>query len=89
MSISYVCLCFFLSLRGLSLLVVVDVKEIGVKQRLDDSGDNAHRLEGALEGGFSKIAEDPVWDVECPIESQSEQIVGSDGVCLSGSLQHE
>lgn len=58
---------FFVSLSELSLLVVVNVKEIGVKQSLDDSGDNAHRLEGTLEGGFGKIAENPVGDVECPI----------------------
>lgn len=71
------------------LLVVVNVKEIRVKQRLNDAGNNGHRLEGTLEGGFGEIAEDPVRDVECPIESQSKQIVGGDGVCLPGSLQHE
>lgn len=58
-----------LGLSRLGLLVVVNVKEIGVKQRLDDSSNNADRLEGTLEGGFGEIAEDPVRDVECPIES--------------------
>lgn len=84
MSTSHVYL-LFLSIR-LGLLVVVNIKEIGVKQSLDDSGNNAHRLEGTLEGGFGEIAEDPVRDVECPIESQSKQVVGGDGVGLPGSL---
>lgn len=38
---------------------------------------------------FGKVAVDPVWNIECSVKTQREEVMRGDGICLAGALQHE
>lgn len=68
-----------------SLLGVVDVEEVGVQNSLDETCDDRNWLKVALGG----ITVDPVGNVQGSVSTESEEVVGGDGLCLACSLQHE
>ena len=63
----------------------VKVEEIAVEHGLDTSGHNGNEIEESL----GVVSVHPVENVETPIESLSEQVMGSDGFCLSGLADHK
>jgi hypothetical protein len=65
-----------------SLLCVVDVEEIRVQNSLDETCDNRNGLKVAL--GDPTV--DPVGNIQGSISTQSEEVVGGNGLCLACSL---
>lgn len=67
------------------ILVIIDVKEVRIQERLHDARKDGNRLEILL----SKVSVDPVRDVQRSVYAQSEKIMGCNSVGLSGALEHE
>ena len=63
----------------------VQVEEVAVKHGLDDTG---HNSDDVIEA-FEVVAVDPVEDVERAVGAKSEEVVGGDGLSLSGLGHHE
>lgn len=76
-----------LEFLALEDLVVVNVEKVAVENRLDNSGDNGNPIHLML--GLGDVAVDPVGDIEGAVDSESEQIVGRDGLGLARALQHK
>lgn len=76
-----------LELLALEDLVVINVEKVAVENRLDNTGDNGNPIHLML--GLGDVAVDPVGDVEGAVDSESEQIVGGDGLGLARALQHK
>jgi hypothetical protein len=68
-----------------NLLGVIDVKEIGIQKSLN----NPCQDWNCLKVVFCKVPINPVWDIERPIETQREQIMGGYGICFTGTLEHK
>lgn len=66
-------------------LCVVNPEEVGVEDRLDDTGDLGNRVDVAL----SEVAVYPVRNVESSVCTQREEVVGRDRLGLASALQHE
>lgn len=67
------------------LLGVVNVEEVRVESCLDQTGDNGNGVHSI----FHKVAVDPVGQVECSVEAESEDVVCCDDLSLSCPLEHE
>lgn len=76
-----------LELLALEDLGVVDVEKVAVQDRLDEAGDNGNVVD--LVVGLAEVPVDPVGDVESAVAAERKEVVGGDGLSLSGSLQHE
>lgn len=76
-----------LELLALENLGVVDVEEVAVQNGLDQAGDNGNPV--GLVVGLGKVAVDPVGDVEGAVATKGKEVVGGDGLGLTGALQHE
>lgn len=76
-----------LKLLALEDLVVINVEKVAVQNGLNDTSDNGDPVNLML--GFRDVAVDPVGNVKRAVDSESEQVVGSDGLGLACALQHE
>lgn len=74
--------------RGVRLFIlgVVDVKEIRVKDCLDDT---SQRSDGIDMPTFHEITVDPVWDIQSPVCTQRKKIMGCYRFGFTRSLQHK
>jgi len=63
----------------------IQVEEVAVEDGLDDTG---HNSDDVIEA-FKVVAVDPVEDVERTVGAKSEEVVGGDGLSLSGLGHHE
>lgn len=63
----------------------VKVKEVGVENSLNDSGNDSNWVEETL----GVVSVNPVEDVEESVGSEGEKVVSSDGFSISGSREHE
>lgn len=76
-----------LKLLALEDLVVINVEKVAVQNGLDDAGDNGDPVNLML--GLGDVAVDPVGNIKGAVDSESEQVVGRDGLGLARALQHE
>lgn len=76
-----------LELLALEHLSVVDVEEVAVKNRLDETGKDGDPVD--LVVGLGEVAVQPVWEVETSVYTESEEVVRRDGLGLSSALEHE
>lgn len=76
-----------LELLALHDLGVVDPKEVSVHDGLDDASNNRNPIH--LVALLGNISVDPVRDVQGPVETESSEIVGRDGLSLPCPLQHK
>lgn len=67
------------------VLGVVDVEEVRVEYRLDETGNDRDGIEPAL----SEVTVQPVRDVEGSVCAKREKVVCRDRLGLACSLQHE
>lgn len=68
-------------------LRVIDVEEIRVQDRLDDTCNNG---DGIVEArNLEKVPVDPVWYVQRSVGAKRKQIVRRNSLCFPSSLQHE
>lgn len=66
-------------------LRIVDVEEVRVQDRLDDTCNDCDWVEVIVE----EVPVYPVGNVKGTIDPQSEEVVGCDVLCLTCPLQHE
>lgn len=76
-----------LELLALHDLGVVDVEEVAVQNRLDDTSNDSDGVD--LVVSLGEVSVDPVGDVKSAVAAESEEIVGGDGLGLAGALKHE
>lgn len=63
----------------------VKVEEVTVENRLHHTGHHSNLVKEAL----GVVAPHPVGQVQGSVETQEEQVVGGDGLCLAGLGNHE
>lgn len=63
----------------------IEIEEIAVEDGLYHSRNHSNLVVEVL----SVVAPDPVGKVECTIETQEEEVVGCDGLCLPCLTDHE
>lgn len=66
---------------------IVNPEEVAIKQRLKDT--RRHRNVVNLMLRFGNVAVDPVGDVQGAVDAEGEDVVGGDGLGLTGTLEHE
>jgi len=78
-------LCWQLERLPLDDFGDVKVEEVAVEDGLNAAGHNGNYVVEA----FCIVSVDPVDDVECPVGSECEQVVGGDGLGLARLGDHE
>lgn len=63
----------------------IKVEEVTVEDSLDHTGHNGDHIKEA----FKVVTPDPVEDIEGPIQTQAEQVVGGNCLCLASLADHE
>lgn len=70
----------------LFILGVVNVKEIRVKNCLDDTSQRSDGIDVPI---FHEITVDPVWDIQSPVCTQRKKIMSCYRFGFTRSLQHK
>lgn len=78
-----------LELLALENLVVVDVEEVRVQNRLNETSNNGNPVDLVLVGRLHQVSVDPVGNVQGAVATEGKEVVGGDGLGLASSLQHE
>jgi hypothetical protein len=69
------------------VLCVVDVEEIRVQDRLNNTGDHGNGIPMVV--NLCEVSPDPIGDVETSIGPECEQVMCRDALRLSRTLKHE
>lgn len=76
-----------LELLSLENLGVVDIEKVAVENCLNNASNNRDPVH--LVVGLHCVSVDPVGDVQGTVDAERKEVVGRDGLSLTGALQHE
>lgn len=63
----------------------IKVEEVTVEDSLDHTGHNGDQIKEV----FKVVTPDPVEDIKGPVQTQAEQVVSGDRLCLPSLADHE
>lgn len=77
--------CGQLKLLSLQYFCEIDIEEVDVQPRLDETSSNGNRIDDAIR----EIPVNPIRDVERPVNSKRCQVMCRDCLCFPRPLKHE